>query len=415
MSILESIVAQYAEEAGFLWSLREGAADAPHYDLKDLGKLDERIEAHLDGLRVNGEPAWELARKALEAGGAGAAFTAGVLAFEEGRPEQMQVVLELVAAKPARLAGMVSALGWIPWSKAEMSVRQLAAKSQAAFWRQAGLAAAALQRQDLGGVLEGALSAPELPVRARAIEMVGALGLAAHLSLVRHNLTSADPAVRFASAWTTALLRSDAEAVAILKAFAESKSGHGDQAATLATRRLEPDGCRRWRDKLLIEPHSCRRAVMSTGAFGDPEAVPFLIDMMKSPALARLAGEAFTLITGADLTAANLEGKVPPGFQAGPTDNPADDHVAPDADENLAWPDVPVIAQWWQHHRAAFARGTRYLLGRPIAPDWLQQVLRTGKQRQRQAAALELAILQPGRHLFPTHAPGVRQHKLLGT
>jgi hypothetical protein len=42
-----------------------------------------------------------------------------------------------------------------------------------------------------------------------------------------------------------------------------------------------------------------------------------------------------------------------------------------------------------------------------------QSVLRKGFQRQRIAAALELALLQPEQPLFETRAPGFRQQRLL--
>jgi hypothetical protein len=44
-----------------------------------------------------------------------------------------------------------------------------------------------------------------------------------------------------------------------------------------------------------------------------------------------------------------------------------------------------------------------------MTPDWLRQVLREGKQRQRAAAALELAIREPNKPLFNVAAPGFRQ------
>jgi hypothetical protein len=50
--IIAEIVSQHAEEAAFLWLLRSNAICQPHYALKDLAKLDGRVEAHLDGLRV---------------------------------------------------------------------------------------------------------------------------------------------------------------------------------------------------------------------------------------------------------------------------------------------------------------------------------------------------------------------------
>lgn len=52
--IIADIVSQHVEEAAFLWLLRSSAIRQPHYALKDLAKLDERVEAHLDGLRVAG-------------------------------------------------------------------------------------------------------------------------------------------------------------------------------------------------------------------------------------------------------------------------------------------------------------------------------------------------------------------------
>jgi hypothetical protein len=50
IAVIESIVEQHAEEAAFLWLLRDAAVRAPHYSLKDLADIDERVEAHIDGL-----------------------------------------------------------------------------------------------------------------------------------------------------------------------------------------------------------------------------------------------------------------------------------------------------------------------------------------------------------------------------
>ncbi len=41
--IIESIVTQHAEEAAFLWLLRDSAIQEPHYSLKGLAKLDDRV------------------------------------------------------------------------------------------------------------------------------------------------------------------------------------------------------------------------------------------------------------------------------------------------------------------------------------------------------------------------------------
>src|SRR5215831_20811903 len=75
------VVAQHAEDAAFLWFSRDRAVRAPHYYLKDLARLDERVEANVDGLRVAGDVGWDLAAKATEQGDPGRLFTAAVLAF----------------------------------------------------------------------------------------------------------------------------------------------------------------------------------------------------------------------------------------------------------------------------------------------------------------------------------------------
>jgi uncharacterized protein (TIGR02270 family) len=116
--ILTEIVSQHVEEAAFLWLLRSNAICQPHYALKDLAKLDDRVEAHLDGLRVAGEPGWELCKAALGNEESGEVFVASVMAFESGIEARVQAVLDVVTAKPELIDGIVSALGWLPFEQA---------------------------------------------------------------------------------------------------------------------------------------------------------------------------------------------------------------------------------------------------------------------------------------------------------
>lgn len=72
--IFEDIVTQQAKEAGFQWLLRDRAVHAPHFSLEDLAKLDGRVEANIDGLRIAGEAGWEMCKDAIGAGGEGAFY-----------------------------------------------------------------------------------------------------------------------------------------------------------------------------------------------------------------------------------------------------------------------------------------------------------------------------------------------------
>jgi uncharacterized protein (TIGR02270 family) len=171
---------------------------------------------------------------------------------------------------------------------------------------------------------------------------------------------------------------------------------------------------RDWLEHLETRGGRSRRlAVVGAGVLGNGAVVPWLIDRMNAAELARPAGEAFSMITGVKIAYAGLSGGWPAGFTAGPTEDPKDENVEMDPDENLPWPDPNKIADWWQKHGGEFEAGTRYLAGKPMTTEWLQRVLRRGFQRQRAAAALELAILQPSEPLFEVRAPGFRQQELL--
>lgn len=146
---------------------------------------------------------------------------------------------------------------------------------------------------------------------------------------------------------------------------------------------------------------------------GDPLYVPWLIKLMPVDDVARVAGESFSMITGVDLAYDDLEGEWPEGFEAGPTENPEDEDVVMDPDEDLPWPEPNLIEAWWEKNKGSFRTGTRYLVGKPITAEHCLDVLKTGLQRQRRAAALELASLQPDEPSFNTSAPGFRQQQLL--
>ena len=66
---LRAVVSQHVESAAFLWLLRDAAVWSPHYTLRDLEQLDERIEAHLDGLRIAEDAGWVTGQTFLVNGG----------------------------------------------------------------------------------------------------------------------------------------------------------------------------------------------------------------------------------------------------------------------------------------------------------------------------------------------------------
>lgn len=411
LQILPLVISQHAEEAAFNWLLRDAAVREPHYSLNDLAKLDKRVEAHLDGLRIAGDEGWEICKQELKWEEAGEVFTAAFLAFESDDALRIHEVLEIGGAEPELCRGVISALGWLPF---EQSVKYTAQfqTAEAASLRYIGLAAHAIHRQDQGQALMEALRSEDTLLKARALKAVGELGRRDLAAYLQASFRDEDSKCRFYAALSAALL-GDAYACPILQTIAQSDSPYCEEATKIALRRLHPKTAQDWLKELAQSPEHLRQAIIGAGALGDPAIIPWLFEMMHAPEHARVAGEAFTMITGVDLAYEDLEGEWPEGFAAGPTENPEDEDVAMDPDEDLPWPAPELIQKWWASNKENFQNGARYLVGKSIAPESLQQVLRSGFQRQRAAAALELAMRQSGRPLFEVREPGFRQQKIL--
>jgi uncharacterized protein (TIGR02270 family) len=405
MNYLPEVLAQHAEEAAFLWVLRNDAVHAPHYSLKDLARLDLRVEAHLDGLRIAGPYGWQTVKDSLKLEEPGEIFAAAVIAFESGDPKRTDLILEAGTATPELARGLVSAIGWLPPKKADRLIKALLA-SEAKPRRRVGVAGAAIRRLDFEKDFLAAVKDNDPLLRARGLRAVAEMGMTKHAALFTRYLDADEPAVGVAAAWGGALVSRDAVA---LRSFATAPGRKSREALVLAVRRMTPVAAVTWREKLAANPKTLRQAVIAAGAAGDPAAIPWLLDQTSAPPVARVAGEALSMITGVDLAYQDLDGDRPEGFEAGPNDDPKDENVEPDPDEDLPWPQPKLLRAWWDSQRSRFTSGKRYLVGREISAESAREVLRTGRQRQRAAAALELVLLEPGTPLTEVRAPGFRR------
>ena len=119
------------------------------------------------------------------------------------------------------------------------------------------------------------------------------------------------------------------------------------------------------------------------------------------------------MITGVPLDGAGLAAPAPAGGGTGPDDDPAHEDVAPDPDDGLDWPDAGKVVAWWARNASRLQPGRRYFMGDLPTPVRCLEVLETGFQRQRVAAAQHLSLLRPHIPLFNTAAPAWRQRRQL--
>ena len=406
---------QHVEEAAHLRHVRSVLVRAPHVRLLHLGRLDERIAAHLDGVAVAGEYGTGLAQQALERPGTGEIFVATVRAIKDRDPDRLDKLLAIAEAVPTSRAGLLSAFGWA--SAADLQGITKALLDAAPPWRrEVGLAACAMHGVDPGAVLAGALRDGDAGLRARALRVAGQCGRRDLLEGCLAALTDKDERCAFKAAQSALLLGDRAAALAALRALAVNPGADGKP--NLAALRgvlkvVSPKQAQSMLALLAKDAALIRTVIHGIAIAGDPHYVPWLIAQMENLKLARLAGEAFSFITGLDLAYLDLERKPPENVEFGPNDDPDDANVAMDEDDSLPWPDPEKINAWWRANGNRFAPSTRYFMGEAPSPAHCLTVLKTGFQRQRMAAAEYLSLVRAGTPLFNTAAPTRRQQRLL--
>ncbi len=386
----------HCEDAAILWVRRDVGVNAPHYSRLYLSRLDEQLEAHLDGLRIAGPAGWEHAQAAFDSfPEPGEMFTLASLAFGPGGDaERIGTVLEAVGQNPETLIRpAISALGWLDPGAARAVIDGLL-QHDAPLARQIGLGGASAQRYDPDAALAACLDdAPE--VRARACRLAAELGRADLLHRIFVDRPDDTGDSRFWTFWAATMLgERDTAPVALLE-VARAAGPRWELALSTAIPALGAEAGWQWLDTLDFEPHGLLQRIIGFGLLGDPQTIDWLISQMADPVLGRRAGEALCLITGLDLEFDDLDADAPEGFEAGPTDDPDDPNVARDPDEEVPWPDPVAVERHMRDFRAALPAGLLFL-GRQRSPEALEHGLIHGYQRQRRAAAFALALRQPG-------------------
>jgi uncharacterized protein (TIGR02270 family) len=408
-----AVVAQHVEDAASLRSTRAVLVRAPHVELLHLARLDERLIAHLDGVVIAADDGFRTALDALQSPGVGQTFVVAVTALMRRDFDQLDRLLSLIGAAPDAGRAVVSAFGWVsPQRLRGMTPDLLGSPEPARRWL--GLSACALHWVDPGEALSRAIADANPLLRARSLRAAGELGRTDLLDPCLSLLDETYADCRFQAARSALLLGGGRRAEQSLDAMAMRSGPFAREALQLLLLRADPDRARALVRQLSGMEGATRLTIEATGWAGDVQAVPWLIEQMSDERHARVAGEAFTLLTGADLALLDLEGETPEKAEGGPTEEAQDDNVELDADESLPWPDTGRVRSWWNENAARMPVGTRCFMGAAADEGHCLHVLRTGGQRQRAIAALLLALARPGSVLFNIAAPAPRQQRLLG-
>jgi len=391
--LTSDIYEQYVNNASFLWILRSIVIEQPHYKASDLFELEQRIDAQLDGLMISIDIGWQACEEALELQEPGEVFSAMVIAMRSHEIRKIQKAVEIGLENELTLPGLISAMGWLPaeitnpWTERFLNGKDMNHKYL-------GLATCSVRRQDPGETLTSVLQRDDCrqheKLYTRALRLIGELRRQDCMPAINAAMHDDNENIRFWANWSAVLLGQQAS-VKNLKPFVFKTGPCQDLAIQLAFRVLPVEQAREWISGLSEDENQIRAVIKATGVLGDPHAINWLISKMQNPVLAKLAGESFSFITGIDLEKHHLQIDAPDNASVIPVDD-VDDDIELDQDENLSFPDVTKVEAVWRNHGQNFIIGRRYFMGRPVTPEILKEKLTGGTQRQRHAAAMELAL-----------------------
>jgi uncharacterized protein (TIGR02270 family) len=408
--VIPSILEQHLDEAASLYVRRRSAMEASDLKLASLMAMDKSLAAHLDALGIGGEHVWSLCDDALAAASEGLVFAAGVRAIEDKQHLRLASLFSLAAASPEMCDGLSGAFGWMEREKLRGIVLELLGSTETVK-RHVGIAACAQHRVDPGLTSGLGIQDPDDKVRALALKAAGELGVRDVLSACLAATSDGDTGCQFWAAWSAVLLGDRNRGLSSLSRIASTDGRHREVGSTLAIQAFGMSTAHAFLKSLAGDGEQLRWLIRGSGIAGDPAYVPWLIGHMRDEKTARLAVDAFSLLSGVDVTELNLEGAQPENFESGPNDDPDDPNVDMDPDEGLPWPDSDKIEKWWEANGSRFQKGTRYFVGAPVTREHCIDVLKNGYQRQRILAAHYLCLLEPGTPLFNTSAPAWRQQR----
>jgi uncharacterized protein (TIGR02270 family) len=399
--VLRAVVEQHVEDAAFQFMARRAAVVAPNVRLADLARIDERLGANLDGIRIAGRGGVKLSMKSLAFGEAGEIFTATIAACMSDRLELLDEI-SCAGDDDEVATGVGGALAWLPKKIAEAALDRLRSSTAAGARRAFALAATA-HRTLPNQVLFGAFLDDGEELRALAFGAIGALGRRDLVSIAEAGMLDDHPKCRLAAAWSAALFER-ATAAEVLRAIAIEGGSDAENAARHAAVALAPDEAKAWIGELAQKSEHHRLAIIAAAALGDPSAIPMLVAWCDSPTLSRLAGAGLETITGIAIEG-GLGAAPPASFVEAKEAEKEDDSFVEDPDALLRWPATSAVGAACE--KKALKAGERHLFGAPIGRASLLFALRDGRQPERARAAFELA--RAGETLFDVAAPTQRQ------
>jgi len=348
---------QHWDELEFLWGRRQDMLRSPTETPGRLAELDERLEAHVQGLLVAGDAVYPLAESALSGDEALPAFVAALTLL---RSHEVDAVLQVFGqAEAGGLDGIRQALCHAPVATLT-PLRSLLASSSAAVAVAAAEVLAFHQAPECKHWAAERFLQHEDPAIRRAGWRVVSLGAPCALAAYPAGLRDEDASVQ-REALEAAAWRGYPHLLQHCRQLsARPVAAHGDVLMLLAILGGAEQVARLLDIGQAAELGPLRFRIL--GAFGHPAVVELLLQGLESkePRTAVAAGAAFTKITGADI-ASQQRVLLPPA------DGHEPDEVEKEFLDEEFLPSPELARAHWQQVAPRLRQGTRWCRGHDLS------------------------------------------------
>ena len=408
----QDLVEESFDEAAFLWRRWEHELVSLTRNLDEVWSwTEDRLHGALDGVRVGGASAIEIAKTALLGDEIDRIAVATAVLGSSSEQAAIEILAAaLTAAKGDKLSAMLRGL--------ELAGSDQALRAAASALRSPDpiLAAAlcrlkAFRRVAPGDELATASSSKNHAAQRDAIRAARLVTSGAADEWIASALQSEGAEVRYAAVESGVCLRM-AHAWDAATRFA----GQRDPMAGPYLNLLALFGAAAEHEVVfnaLRIPGLQNAAIWALGHIGNVRAAEACIAGMQHEPLARACGEAYCWMTGADLIRDRLAVEETPADAPAFEDDDLDANLVPAPEALWPQPDPDAVRKHWLKQGVDWGTSVRHVRGKPATGDVLLEAIETGPMLRRPDLVLQLRVKTRGRYDVETRAFAPRQRQMM--
>jgi uncharacterized protein (TIGR02270 family) len=408
----QDLVEESFDEAAFLWRRWENELASLTRNLDEVWSwTEDRLHGALDGVRVGGAGAIDLAKTALRGNEIDRITVAAAVLGSSSESGAIEIVTAaLHDAKGETLSAILRGLELLGSDQVLRAVTSVLTSPDPMF-AAALCRLKAFRRVAPGDELATAFTSKHPVAQLDAMRAARLVTSGAADEWIASALHSESAAVRYTAVETGVSLRM-AQAWDAATRFA----GQRDPVAGPYLTLLALFGTAAEHEVVfnaLRIPGLQPSAIWALGHIGTVRAAEACVAGMQHEALARACGEAYCWMTGADLTRDRLAVEETPADAPAFEDDDLDANLVPAPEAMWPQPDPDAVRKHWLKLGADWGASVRHIRGRAATGDILLDAIETGPMLRRPDLVLELRVKTRGRYDVETRAFTARQRQMM--